>query len=218
MCIVFCIIERVYWYLRVTLSSMIVSESSYVNFLRSSSLCIHFSVSFFFLERDEWPSLRGFGLLSFPSLHSLLTWLHFILWFELITISLYMFIVSSSSSSLLLIHPFHFTSLFFAYIDLFQVCYPLCIIFTHLIISSICFIYLFLDIIFTLGTFRSIAHELFHTCCILYMRAWVLIIGYLGLVFLHFYYPIILAYVMSHVLRPPWGHGIRCCLRQPLLG
>ena len=62
------------------------------------------------------------------------------------------------------------------------------------------------------------AHELFCTCCILSMRAWVLIIGYLGLVFLHFYFFITLAYVTSRVLRPPWDHEIRCRLRQPLLG
>ena len=31
---------------------------------------------------------------------------------------------------------------------------------------------LIIDIIFTLGTLRSMAHELFHTCCILYMRVW----------------------------------------------
>ena len=47
------------------------------------------------------------------------------------------------------------------------------------------------------------AHELFYTCYILYMRAWVLIIGYLGLVSLHFYYLITLAYVTPYVLRPP---------------
>ena len=29
---------------------------------------------------------------------------------------------------------------------------------------------LIVDIIFTLGTFRSMAHEFFYTCCILYMR------------------------------------------------
>ena len=45
-----------------------------------------------------------------------------------------------------------------------------------------------------------------------------LISGYLGLVSFHFYYPITLAYVTSRVLRPPWGRGIRCRLRQPLLG
>ena len=52
----------------------------------------------------------------------------------------------------------------------------------------------------------------------IYMRARVLIIGYLSLVSFHFYHPITLAYVTSRVLRPPWGHGIRCRLRQPLLG
>ena len=78
--------------------------------------------------------------------------------------------------------------------------------------------HLIIDVTFMLGTFGPMAHELSYTYCILYMRAWVLIIGYLGLVSFHFYYLITLAYVTSHVLRPPWGHGIRCCLRQPLLG
>ena len=32
---------------------------------------------------------------------------------------------------------------------------------------------LIINIIFTLSTFKSMAHELFYTCCILYMRAWV---------------------------------------------
>ena len=45
-----------------------------------------------------------------------------------------------------------------------------------------------------------------------------LIIGYLSLVFFRFYHLITLAYVTSRVLRPPWGHGIRCRLWQSLLG
>ena len=44
------------------------------------------------------------------------------------------------------------------------------------------------------------------------------IIGYLGLVYLPFYYLITLAYVTSCVLKSLWGHGIGCCLQQPLLG
>ena len=44
-----------------------------------------------------------------------------------------------------------------------------------------------------------------------------LIIKYLSLVSLHFYYPITLTYVLSCVLRPPWGYGIRCHLWQLLL-
>ena len=42
MCIVFSSIERVYWYMRVILSSMFLVESSYVSFLRSYFLCVHF--------------------------------------------------------------------------------------------------------------------------------------------------------------------------------
>ena len=44
-----------------------------------------------------------------------------------------------------------------------------------------------------------------------------LVIRYLSLVSLHFFHPITLAYVMSHVLWPPWGYEIRCYLWQPLL-
>ena len=44
-----------------------------------------------------------------------------------------------------------------------------------------------------------------------------LIIGYLSLVSFHFFHPITLAYFTSRVLRPPWGHEIRCYLWQPLL-
>ena len=69
--------------------------------------------------------------------------------------------------------------------------------------------YLIIVTIFTLGILKSMAREIFYTYC----DHW-----YLGLVFLCFYYLITLAYITSHVLRPPWGHGIRCRIRQPLLG
>ena len=74
MCMVFSIIDRVYWYLRVILLSMFVVESSHVSFLRSYFVCIHFVI--FLWEWDEWPSPRDFGTLSYPSLHSLLMWLY----------------------------------------------------------------------------------------------------------------------------------------------
>ena len=74
MCIVFSIVGCVYWYLRVTLSSMFVVESPYVSFLRSSFLYIHFVISLW--EWDEWLSPRGSRSLSFLSLHLLLMWLH----------------------------------------------------------------------------------------------------------------------------------------------
>ena len=74
MCIVFSIIERVYWYLRVILSSMFVVESSHVSFPRSYFICIYFVI--FLWEWNEWPSPRDSRSLSFPSSHSLLIWLH----------------------------------------------------------------------------------------------------------------------------------------------
>ena len=45
-----------------------------------------------------------------------------------------------------------------------------------------------------------------------------LINGYLSLVSLRFFHPITLAYITSHVLRPPWGHEIRRYLWQSSLG
>ena len=74
MCIVFSNIKCIYWYLRVILSSMFIVGSSYVSFQRSYFICIRFVISLW--EWDEWPSPRDFGSLSYPSLHSLLMWLH----------------------------------------------------------------------------------------------------------------------------------------------
>ena len=162
-------------------------------------------------EWDEWLSLRSSGSSSIPSVHSLLTYFPYISDLRESSLIL-MFNASSSSSSFsLLIHHFHST---FTH---FRVWYSLHITTIHLIISSFCFICLLIDTMFTLGTIGSLAYGIYYTCCISYRRAWVLIIGYLGLVSLHFYHPITPAYVTSRVLRPPWGHGIRYRLQQPLL-
>ena len=198
----------------VILSSMFVGESSYVSLSRSFFIYIHFVI--IFLEWNEWPSPRGSRWLSFLSLHSLLMWLHSM--FDL-SWSSFLFICS-----LFRHHPHHclwfipFTSPSYLCLTVIYSMFATLFVsfFTHLIITSICFICLLIDIIFTLGTLRSMAHEIFYTCCISYMMAWVLIIGYLGRVSLHFYYPISLTFIMSCVLRPLWDHGIRCRLRQPL--
>ena len=138
MCIVFSIIECVYRYLMVILSSMIVGESSYVSFLRPSILCIHFVI--FPWEWDEWPSPRSFGLLSLPSLHSLLMWLNSM--FDLSWSSLFfaysLFCYYPPHCSWFV--PFTFSPMIFSYIDLFQVWYFPYIILVYLIISLICLI------------------------------------------------------------------------------
>ena len=215
MCIVFSIIEYVSWCLRV----IFIEYVRYWEFVCELSKipCYLYCFVISICERDEWPSPKDSESLSFPSLHSLLMWLHFM--FDLgrsplfFTYSLFaiVFIVACDSSHSLRV-------LFSPYSDPSQVRCSLRIIITHVTISSFCSICLLIDIIFTLGILRSMAHEVHYTCCISYMRAWVLIIGYLSLVFFRFYHPITLAYVTSRVLRLPWGHGIRCRLRQPLLG
>ena len=139
-------------------------------------------------------------------------------WFELITTPICVIcsiitLVFASDSS------FSLHILFFSHSNPSRVWFSLHIIITHITISSFYFICLLIHIIFTLGILKSMTHGIYYTCCISYIRAWFFfIIGYLSLVFLHFYHLITLAYVTSHVLRPPWGHGIRCRLRQPLLG
>ena len=139
-------------------------------------------------------------------------------WFELIITFLRIFIFLLSSLSLLVIHPIRFTLLFFSYTDLFQVWYFSCIILVYLIISLFCFIVSFF-ILYShwapsspwLASFSI--HVAFYTWGHGFFT-----IGYLGLVSLHFYYLITLTYVTYRVLRPSWGHGIKCPLRQPLLG
>ena len=59
---------------------------------------------------------------------------------------------------------------FFSYTNIFQVWYLL----HHSCVSHYQFDllhHLIIDIIFTLSTFKSMVHEFFYTCCILYMRA-----------------------------------------------
>ena len=165
---------HVYWYPRVTLSSMFVGKGSYMSFPRHSLLCIHFVICF--LEWDEWSSPMGSSSLSLPSLHSLLMWLHFM--FDLIDhhspsyvhcFVIILVIAFDSSSSF---HPFILflqwpipsliLSLHHSYASHYQFDFRYCLI---------------IIIIFTLGTLKSIAHEIFYICCILYMRDWVLILG-----------------------------------------
>ena len=204
----------VYWCPRTIWLSMFVDGSSYVSFPRPSILCIHFVVHF----ESEMSDLLLGALGHCPFHHYVLWWRDFIS--RLIWANYY-----STSCYLLHYHP-RFLFQFILFVS------PL-ILFLQRPISGLIFSLhhhytshyqfdflhcLVILIIFTLGTLRSIAHEIFCTCCISYIRAWVLIIGYLDLASLHFYHPITLAYITSRVLRPPWGHEIRCRLRQPPLG
>ena len=132
----------------------------------------------------------------------------------------------SFSYSMLHHHPcFHFWLIIFSsplipflQWPYFRVWYFLRIIIIHLVISLISLHCIITATMFTVGTLGSMAHGIYYTCCTSYMRAWVLIIGYLSLVFLRLYHPITLAYVTSCVLRPPWGHGIRYRLLRLLFG
>ena len=204
MCIVFFIIEHVYWYPMAILSSMFVGESSYVSFPRSFFLCIHSS---HLLLENEMSDLFLETLSHCIFHHYIHCWYDFtpcLIWVD--------------HHSSLYVHCF--TIILAIAFDSFPSLHPLILVLQWLIPSLLLFLHHFyifhyhfnlfhlspIDIIFTLGT------KLFYTCCISYMRAWVLIIGYLSLVSLHFYHLITLAYVTSRVLRPPWGHDITRCV------
>ena len=93
-------------------------------------------------------------------------------WFEsiitpLCVICFIIILVFASGSS------FSLHVLFFSYSNPSQVWCSLHIIITHINISSFCFICPLIDIIFTLGILKSMAHGIHYTCCISYMRAWV---------------------------------------------
>ena len=163
----------VYWYPRVTWLSMFVDESSYVSFLRPSIICIHFVVYF----ESKMSGLLLGALGHCPFHHYVLWWRDFIprlIWADHYFTSCY----------LIHYHPrfcFRFI-LFISHLILFlqRPILGLVLSLHHCYTShyQFDFLYCFLiDIVSALGTLRSRAHEIFYTCCILYMRAWVLIIG-----------------------------------------
>ena len=207
MCIVFSIIEHIYWYQMVILSSMFVGESLYVSFPRSFFICIHF-VTYFLWEWDEWPSHRALGHCPFHyyihcwcDFTSCLIWVdhHFFFFLHIHCFAIILIIAFDSSP---LLHP-----LFFSYTDLFQVWYsPL----HHSGTSHYQFDLLhclIIDILFTLGTLRSMTHKLFYTCCILYTRTWVFDHWVFGLSFLSFllpYHPSLCYVPCLKIILRPW--------------
>ena len=168
MCIVFSIIEYVYGCLGSFLSSMFVIRSSYVSSLRSHVICI--ALSYLFVREMSDLLLRTSSHCPFH--HYIHYWCDFTSWLIWVNHHLsshihcfaVVFIVACDSS--------HFPHILFSpYNNPSRVRYSLRIIITHITISSFCFICLLIDIIFTLGILRSMAHGIHYTCCISYMRA-----------------------------------------------
>ena len=93
-------------------------------------------------------------------------------WSESIITFLHIFIVSLSFLPLLVIHLIHFTSYSLLTATHLGFDTHFASFIPHITISSFCFICLLIDIIFTLGILRSMAHGIHYTCCISYMRAW----------------------------------------------
>ena len=166
MCIVFSIIEYVYWCLGSFLSSMFVIGSSYVSSLRSHVICV----------ASSYPFVREMSdlLLRTPSHCPSHHYIHYrcdftscLIWVDhhlssYIHCFAIIFIVACASP-----HSLHV--LLSSYSNPSRVWYSFRIIIPHITISSFCFICLLIDIIFTLGILRSMAHGVHHTCCISYI-------------------------------------------------
>ena len=75
MCIMFLIMEYVYWCLRVIFIEYVRYWEFVCELFEIPCYLYCFVISIY--ERDEWPSPKDSESLSFPSLYSLLMWLHF---------------------------------------------------------------------------------------------------------------------------------------------
>ena len=133
--------------------------------------------------------------LSFPSLHTLVIWLFFMTWFEWISahsfsFNLFVHLMVFHSSCL---HCFLFISIYIPY-SIFSTHHSYIshqqfdvLHFFSSIIGIFILDYFFLIDMNILDVLRSMVYETLCTYCILYMRVWYFIIGYLSLVFLHFF-------------------------------
>ena len=214
MCIVFSVIEYVYW----CLGFIFIEYVRYREFVCELSKipCYLHCFVISICERDEWPSPKDSESLSFPSLRSLLMWLRF------------MFDLGRSPHSLF---RHHF------YRCLWFISFPSRLVLSlqrpisgSMLISHHHYTHHYQFILFHLSLYRYHIHvrrpQVHGSWGSLYMLHfiyegmsfdhWVFVPSFLS--FLLPYHPITLAYVTSRVLRPPWGHGIRCRLQQPLLG
>ena len=128
MCIVFSIIGYVYW----SPGVIFIEYVHYWEFVceLSEISCYLYCFVISICERDEWPSPKDSESLSFPSLYSLLMWLHFMfdlsrsprfftyslfhcrfyccLWFISFTSCLILFLQQPISGSILTLHH-HYT-------------------------------------------------------------------------------------------------------------
>ena len=134
-------------------------------------------------------------------------WLIYILWCRLtITHFLSFFLLLSLFYSFISLYLIWFLS----FITLHDVWLGFNI---HTLFLFIQYVHSFI-ITFCIGILRSATYG-FSTHCISCMRAMKIIsLGSLSLVSFRLFHPIALAYVMSHVLRPPWDHDFTHCTWQ----
>ena len=115
MCIVFSIIEYVYWCLGVIFIEYVrywefVCELSEIPCELSEIPCYLYCFVISICKRDEWPSPKDSESLSFPSFTFIIDVTSIHVWSGSITTFLHIFIVSLSFLSLLVIHLIPFTS------------------------------------------------------------------------------------------------------------
>ena len=108
-----------------------------------------------------------------------------------------------------LIHPFHSTSSDFI---IFSSCLMFDMGSASTLYSCLFDVTIHLSLFFAWGPLGP-GLMTFSTHCISCMRdMWIISLGSLSLVSFYFFHPITLAYVMSCVWRPSWGHYFTLCL------
>ena len=113
------------------------------------------------------------------------------------------FSISLPSTNFILFLHFTLPHLFLSFLILLDVWLGFSF---HTLLLLIQYVHSFI-ITFSVGILRFATHDGFLTHCISCMRGMGIIsLGLLSLVSVHFFHPITLAYITSHVLRPPWDH------------
>ena len=106
------------------------------------------------------------------------------------------------------ITPFRSTSSNFFFLILLDVCLRFS---THTLFLLNRYVHSYI-ITFLVGILRSATHDVLYAFHLMHEGMGIISLRFLSLVSFHFFHLKILAYVMSHILKPPWGHDFTLCL------
>ena len=166
-------------------------DSILVYVLGDSMSCL-----FDFCERSKWPFFRVSGSLLYPLSHLFQTWL-----------------LSMLLCRLTITHfPIFLSSPIFILFLLFSSCLMFDLGSTSTLYSCLFDMSIPLSSLFVWGPLGPGLMTLSMHCISRIRGMGIISLGSLSLVSFHLFHPITLAYLISHVWRPPWGHYFSLCL------